>query len=1304
MYASFYCDYYIEVSVMLISYNVVAMKARIVYNKSGDHDPDGMLYVLKENVSKLKKQIKDNPNTPSDMVEPLVLRANVGDTVIINFENRLKFPASIHIKGVRYEVFSSDGTMAGYNKSSVVLSGQKAVYRWYPEKEGIYLFNDLGNPLSGETGSNIHGLFGALIVEEPGATWTHTETGDAIKSGVYADIHHPAKEDFREYVLLFHDEIPAKNIHGENPVDPHTGLQSHTHGINYRSEPLRNRTKAHHHHEKIMNLDVKDCAEHHIQDIEPEEPTYGENDMHSSWVWGDPATPVLRAYRGDPAKIRLAHMAIQETHVFHLHLYQWRLNPEDANSTLIDSISIGPQESYTIVPLHGAGSLQKAMGDAIFHCHLYPHFHDGMWGLWRTHDVLEDGSRFYPDGSRIKALKPLPDREPPPIPTPDKPGYPLFIPGTFGKRSPRPPFIVENGREPTELEMKNFAPNAVPGAVFVNPTPPDAPVKRYNIAAIQTNIVYNSGGWHDPEGRLYVLAEDEEDVLSGAKKPEPLVIRANAGDCIEIHLTNKLPKTLGPNAFEMLTETTECTPHVHLVKFDALSSDGGNNGWNYNTGIRYGETGIFRWYADRELHTCFFHDHIFANSHQQHGLFAALIVEPQGSTYVHPKTGEMIKSGTQAVIKNSSRPDFREFALFVHDFAYLYDSEGNPLNPPKVPGSHDDPGVMGINYTSEPFHLRQGDPAYVFSSYVHGDPCTPLLECYNGDPVKIRLIDGSHEEQHVFNLHNYKWRKEIDNPKSQLVCSQTLGVSEAFNFEFAADSCGDQDCLYYFGGLDDLWLGLWGILRVYDSCVEGLVALADRTPPKQRTMPLPTKTGELPPKAAHPGNPCRKDSLKRYYEVVAIQRDIVYNRYGDHDPDGLMFVLAEDEKEVLCGRKKVEPLIIRANVGDCIDVKLINHLPESIPETLYPEVPVQQQWPASNRVSLHAQMLKYDGRGSDGAAVGFNPNQTIGPGESITYRWYADEEYGILVLSSYGDIRNHRHRGLFGAIIIEPYGSSYFSPFTGSSLKSGSQAIIKTLGKEDYREFVVLAQNGINMLDKSGNRIKEVTNWRSALGRKKSGEGDITGSIEEVDDLLYDMGLTISHTAIDQEMIEEIEEIIEDLNGAKEQEIPHEAGELEEVDEGLDYEDQGLKGFNYRSERFENRLRRNRNRYLVFSSRVHGDPATPVFYAYASDPVTFRYAMVGDKPRNTTFGVHGHSWLQQTDNPYSNNVSLQGALSVGNTANIKLTGGASKSTNPCADYIYGSEVIGWDLEQGMWGLMRVLRNRIDGLKQLKNCK
>ena len=134
----------------------------------------------------------------------------------------------------------------------------------------------------------------------------------------------------------------------------------------------------------------------------------------SSWAYGDPAPPILKAYVDDPSKIRLIHGGVKETHVFHLHNHQWRLEPDDPKSTIIDSISISPQECYTLDILYGAGSFNGMIGDAIFHCHLYPHFHEGMWTLWRVFDRLQDGSGRYPDGTPIEALMLPRDRPLPP--------------------------------------------------------------------------------------------------------------------------------------------------------------------------------------------------------------------------------------------------------------------------------------------------------------------------------------------------------------------------------------------------------------------------------------------------------------------------------------------------------------------------------------------------------------------------------------------------------------------------------------------------------------------------------------------------------------------------------------------------------------------------------------------------------------------------------------------------------------------------------------------------------------------------
>lgn len=111
-------------------------------------------------------------------------------------------------------------------------------------------------------------------------------------------------------------------------------------------------------------------------------------------------------------------------------------------------------------------------------------------------------------------------------------------------------------------------------------------------------------------------------------------------------------------------------------------------------------------------------------------MFGALLIEPAGSIFLNPKNGRPLKSGANAVIKKANGESYREFALFVHDFALLFDKDGKPLNPPEHPGSDDDPGVMGISYRCEPLRERlkkKNDPAHIFSSRKYGDPATPIL-------------------------------------------------------------------------------------------------------------------------------------------------------------------------------------------------------------------------------------------------------------------------------------------------------------------------------------------------------------------------------------------------------------------------------------------------------------------------------------------------------------------------------------------------------------------------------------------------
>ena len=120
----------------------------------------------------------------------------------------------------------------------------------------------------------------------------------------------------------------------------------------------------------------------------------------------------------------------------------------------------------------------------------------------------------------------------------------------------------------------------------------------------------------------------------------------------------------------------------------------------------------------------------------------------------------------------------------------------------------------------------------------------------------IRLLDGAHEEQHAFNIAGLSWKKEMEDPLSPTVQEQTLGISEAFNIRLNGDyQAGDY--LYYFGGIDDVWLGLWGILRAHRCPQKHLLPLC-----QGHTVPVPQPL--TPPKGA----------VVRKFELAAIQADI----------------------------------------------------------------------------------------------------------------------------------------------------------------------------------------------------------------------------------------------------------------------------------------------------------------------------------------------------------------------------------------------------------------------------------------------
>lgn len=370
-----------------------------------------------------------------------------------------------------------------------------------------------GKTLSLPTQEIVHADINAIIVPPQAAS---ASASAPAGGGDPYEGDKPAAEPFREFVVIFHDELKTyytKHLEGLASFEQFSGIRDGF-GINYGASGAGSLVLAN--RQKIGP--AASCPECMYEEF-----------FLESWANGDPAllenfaddpSNVHHSYLNDRVVFRNFHAGPKETHVFHLHSHQWFAGNDKNRGAYLDSQTIGPQQgmSYDIYgggaqvyrpgrrdggkaakgwyDTLGSGNRNRTPGDAIFHCHLYPHFAQGMWELWRVHDVLEDGTRTLPDGQRtpglslapraaaergqirpgtpaegdgpalwngdraaysaegtpIPGLLPVPLQAAPLLPTYDRergfPGYPFYIAGTPGHRSPQAPMdiAVEDGR------------------------------------------------------------------------------------------------------------------------------------------------------------------------------------------------------------------------------------------------------------------------------------------------------------------------------------------------------------------------------------------------------------------------------------------------------------------------------------------------------------------------------------------------------------------------------------------------------------------------------------------------------------------------------------------------------------------------------------------------------------------------------------------------------------------------------------------------------------------------------------------
>jgi FtsP/CotA-like multicopper oxidase with cupredoxin domain len=704
----------------------------------------------------------------------------------------------------------------------------------------------------------------------------------------------------------------------------------------------------------------------------------------------------------------------------------------------------------------------------------------------------------------------------------------------------------------------------------------------------------------------------------------------------------------------------------------------------------------YRWYSDVDSGTVFWHDHVDGIQSWAHGLFGAHIIEPAGSTYHDPRTGAQVRSGTIVDIRTSrsvgvgTGGSFREFMLFLGNGRQGRPELDNPaffgiLGQNRNFGQECEEGW--INLRAAPIGERvppgstPADPAttdqrqefsgavcrsttsnqnvpdgsntvnatvatvdpYAFSSVKYGDPGTPLLRAYVGDPVVIRTI-GLNERGEALRMQGHRFRVERFNAAGELTDTATTGISERFDYILDGGAGGPGqmpgDYLYHSARNFAFETGAWGIFRVHDRRSADLAPLPDRAaPPTGTGFPLLSAAtgntqqapGPNPPPATQSGvvsstrDPCPAGVPQRAYDVSLI--NVTLPTAPVIDTEGVIYALTSDVAGIRSGQKPVEPLVLRVNRGDCLQVTLRN------------QVDADSRY-GGRRGGFDLSKLPFNPQTSGGGAVGLNPDTTVAIGGSVTYRAFADRDTGTSIFRNLGSEVSQRH-GAYGLLIVEPTGSTWFNSANNAPLgatATSTQAIIRGPGTQRFREFALT----LSTTDQHYSR-----------------------SIVPYQDVVAGTGVNSTFTAGNPPVA-----------------------------------DKGFTHVSYHSEPITVRLgltssppNPSPNYGTAFSSAVHGDPATPVFRAYAGDPVVYRLG-IGASDQLHNFTIAGHMFPKEP-NMWNGTTDRRSALlssrtvTAGETLDAEIVGGAGGPPANTGDYMYrdGRQPF---TEAGMWGIFRVV--------------
>lgn len=515
-----------------------------------------------------------------------------------------------------------------------------------------------------------------------------------------------------------------------------------------------------------------------------------------------------------------------------------------------------------------------------------------------------------------------------------------------------------------------------------------------------------------------------------------------------------------------------------------------------------------------------------------------------------------------------------------------------------------------------------------------GDPFTPLLRAYAGDDVQIRTLVGAHINPHNFTMHDVKWLEEPSFVDSGWRNSEVMGISEHFEeitrLPPSVTGAGSSDYLYMIGAAAmEQAGGNWGLMRAYAKPQTGLKPLPQNGSPATVAV-------------------CPPDKLKnpKQYSVVAAMAaqaitggNLVYNTRGPiEDPNAILYFSApqtcdptnlascglpitcssshqcSNDSSTICQTAGdcIQPLVLRANAGDCMQVTLHNALTSSTSlgagaSPRYNQCgqpnPSGSATPCSSNTSanlgLHPQLVTTDVTTSNGFNAGNNADQLAQPGTSQTYTWYAGNidprakgdpfipiEFGAANLLP-SDVINHFQYGLFGALVIEPKDASCWVGEKAQPVESCTRTTAQIVNLKDssksFREFVLITQDGLQGPPSPGNGSSTPFTMQTAFLA-----GDNMNAVNYRTEILNNTNNLIRAS---------------DVNG--------DTSDLSNILTPDAYCCSGVDGKGN------------------CSFTKCDDAQTPTFTACAGEPVRFRILHPGGINTNHVFELHGHVWQEQ---------------------------------------------------------------------------